>query len=179
MRRRDTRNMIAAGGVLAVLTLLLLAATPPFAERPAQSESAPASSTKNPSGPLPDFTLPDQNGKEVSLREFIGKKPVLLAFWATWCPHCVEAVPRINRMNADLSPGGKLQILALDYMESEQKVAAFIAAKRISYTVLVDRHGGVARKFHVVGIPTYILIDRSGNVVFRGYELPDIARYLP
>ena len=43
----------------------------------------------------------------------------------------------------------------------------------------MDRRGGVARKFHVVGIPTYILIDRSGNVVFRGYEFPDIARYLP
>jgi len=170
--------MRAAGGVLAVLTLLLLAATPPFAERPAQSESAPASSTETAAVSLPDFTLPDQNGKEVSLRQFIGKKPVLLAFWATWCPHCNEAVPRINRMNADLSPGGKLQILALDYMESEKKVTAFIAAKRISYTVLMDRRGGVARKYHVVGIPTYILIDRSGNVVFRGYEIPDVRNYL-
>lgn len=179
MRRRDTRNRRTAVGVSAVLALLLLAATPPFAERPAQSGSAPASSTKNPAVSLPDFTLPDQNGKEISLRQFIGKTPVLLAFWATWCPHCVEAVPRINRIHADLSPGGKLQILALDYMESEKKVTAFIAAERISYTVLLDRRGGVARKFHVVGIPTYILIDRSGNVVFRGYELPGIARYLP
>ena len=112
------------------------------------------------------------------MRQFIGKKPVLLAFWATWCPHCVESVPRINRMNADLSPGGKLQILALNYMESEQKVTTFIAAKRIFYTVLMDRGGVVARKFHVVGIPTYILIDRSGNVVFRGYEIPHVGNYL-
>jgi peroxiredoxin len=178
MRRRDTQNMKAAVGVLAVLALLLLAATPPFAERPAQSGGSPASSAKNPAVPLPGFTLPDQNGKEVSLRQFIGKTPVLLAFWATWCPHCVEAVPRINRINADLSPGGKLQILALDYMESEQKVTAFIAANRISYTVLMDRRGGVARKFHVVGIPTYILIDRRRNVVFRGYEIPDVRNYL-
>jgi len=81
-------------------------------------------------------------------------------------------------MNADLSPGGKLQILALNYMESEQKVTAFIATKRIIYTVLMDRRGAVAQKFHVVGIPTYILIDRSGNVVFRGYEIPDIRNYL-
>jgi peroxiredoxin len=175
---RGARNMRASGVVLAVFTLLLLAATLPFAERLAQSGSAPASSAKNPAVPLPDFTLPDQSGKEVSLRQFIGKTPVLLAFWATWCPHCVDAIPRINRMNADLSPGGKLQILALNYMESEQKVTAFIAAKRISYTVLMDRSGGVARKFHVVGIPTYILIDRSGNVVFRGYEIPDVRNYL-
>ena len=179
MRRRDARNRRAAVGVLAVLALLLLTATSPFAERPAQSGSSSKSSAETAAGPLPDFTLPDQNGKEVSLRQFIGKTPVLLAFWATWCPHCVDAVPRINRMNADLSPGGKLQILALNYMESEQKVTAFIAAKRISYTVLMDRRGGVARKFHVVGIPTYILIDRSGNVVFRGYEFPEIERYLP
>jgi len=179
MRRRDTRNWRAAVGVLAALALLLLAATLPFADRLAQSGSVPASSAKHPAGPLPDFTLPDQNGKEVSLRRFIGKTPVLLAFWASWCPHCVEAVPRINRINADLSPGGKLRILALNYMESEQKVTAFIAAKRISYTVLMDQSGAVARKFHVVGIPTYILIDRSGNVAFRGYEFPEIERYLP
>ena len=179
MRRRDTRNRRAAVGVLAVLALLLLTATSPFAERPAQSGSSSKSSAETAAGPLPDFTLPDQNGKEVSLRQFIGKTPVLLVFWATWCSHCVEAVPRINRMNADLSPGGKLQILALNYMESEQKVTAFIAAKRISYTVLMDRRGGVAQKFHVVGIPTYILIDRGGNVVFRGYEFPEIAKYLP
>jgi len=178
MRMRDTRNRRAAVGVLTVLALLLLAATPPFAERPAQGGSSPASFAETAAGPLPDFTLPNQNGKEVSLRQFIGKAPVLLAFWATWCPHCVESVPRINRMNADLSPGGKLQILALNYMESEQKVTAFIAAKRIAYTVLMDRRGGVARKFHVVGIPTYILIDRSGNVVFRGYEIPDVRNYL-
>jgi peroxiredoxin len=178
MKRRDTRKMRAAVGVLALFTLLLLAATTPFAERPGQSGSSPAPSAKNPVGPLPDFTLPDQNGKAVSLRQFIGKKPVLLAFWATWCPHCVESVPRINRMNADLSPGGKLQILALNYMESEQKVTTFIAAKKISYTVLMDRGGVVARKFHVVGIPTYILIDRSGNVVFRGYEIPHVGNYL-
>jgi peroxiredoxin len=170
--------MKTAGGVLAVLTLLLLAATPPFAEKWAQSERAPSPSRQTATGPLPDFTLPDQNGKPVSLHRFIGEKPVLLAFWATWCPHCVESVPGINRMHADLSPGGKLQILALNYMESEKKVAAFIAAKKISYTVLLDRRGTVARKFHVVGIPTYILIDRSGNVVFRGYEIPDIPRYL-
>lgn len=175
---RGARNMRASGVVLAVFTLLLLAATLPFAERLAQSGSSPASSAETAAGHLPDFTLPDQNGKEVSLRQFIGKTPVLLAFWATWCPHCVEAVPGINRLHADLSRAGKLQILAPDYMESERKVAAFIAAKKISYTVLMDRRGAVARKFHVVGIPTYILIDRSGNVVFRGYEIPDIPRYL-
>ena len=172
--------MRASGVVLAVFTLLLLAATLPFAERLAQSGSSPASSAETAAGHLPDFTLPDQNGKEVSLRQFIGKTPVLLAFWATWCPHCVEAVPGINRLHADLSRAGKLQILAPDYMESERKVAAFIAAKKSRRARVLRWNAAriVARKFHVVGIPTYILIDRSGNVVFRGYEIPDIPRYL-
>ncbi|MDX1815046.1 MAG: hypothetical protein R3239_03720, partial [Thermodesulfobacteriota bacterium] len=69
MKRRDTPKLRAVGGVLAIFTLLLLAATPPFAEKPAQSGSSTASSTDNAAGSLPDFTLPDQNGKEVSLRQ--------------------------------------------------------------------------------------------------------------
>ncbi len=172
--------MRTAGTVAAVLFLLLRAATPLCAESPAQGGGdAPGPPAETAAGTLPDFTLPDPDGKQVSLRRFLGKTPVLLAFWATWCPHCNAAVPDINRMHAELSPGGKLRILALDYRESERKVRAFIAEKKVGYTVLMDRRGDVARKFRVVGIPTYILIDRRGRVVYRGHELPEIARYLP
>ena len=112
-----------------------------------------------------DFTLPDAGGREVSLGPFIGKKPVLLVFWATWCPHCNESVPVINRMHTEPPAAGNLQILALDFMESREKVTAFIASKKVAFPVLLDRSGSVARGYRAVGIPTCGLRDLDGEIL--------------
>lgn len=125
-----------------------------------------------------DFTLPDMEGNPVSLDRFVGKKPVFLLFWATWCPHCNEAVPEINRIHAESGRGDRLQILALDYKEPHEKVAAFIRRKDVEYPVLLDRKGAVTRSYRVLGIPTYILIDTAGRIVYRGHEPPEISRIL-
>ena len=47
----------------------------------------------------PDFTLPSLDGQPVALNQFLGKKAVLLVFWATWCPECKEAIPEINALH--------------------------------------------------------------------------------
>lgn len=167
------------GGIFAaILTLLLLPATIFVTERTACGGAVPASTASGGETEWVDFTLPDASGKNVPLSQFIGKKPVLLFFWATWCPHCNEAVPEINRMHEEAKKNGGLQILALDFMESPEKVNAFVSSKKVLYPVLLDRTGRVARKYKVVGIPTYILIDRDGRVVYRDHELPEVNRYL-
>jgi peroxiredoxin len=125
-----------------------------------------------------DFTLETVGGEPVSLRQFLGKKPVLLVFWATWCPECKAAIPAINALHGGPA-GEKMQILALDYRETREKVAAAVTSRGIRYPVLLDAHGQVARAFGVVGIPTYILIGRDGTVAYRENVLPgDISRYL-
>lgn len=168
--------MRTVGRLAAALTLILLAATALVTEQTVGSGPPPAAPDEEKR--WVDFTLPDANGKEVSLNRFIGKRPVLLFFWATWCPHCNEAVPEINRMHEEGRKYGGLQILALDFMESPEKVNAFVSSKKVLYPVLLDRSGRVARKYKVVGIPTYILIDRNGRVVYRDHELPEVNRYL-
>jgi len=166
-----------SGKIPAVLTLFLLTAMMPVAGLTATSGDAAASASTG-NAEWVDFTLPDANGRQVSLGQFIGKKPVLLVFWATWCPTCKEEVPVINRMHSEPPTNGDLQILALDFMESEEKVNAFIKRKRVAYPVLLDRRGKVARKYRVVGIPTYILIDRNGKVSYRDHDLSGIRKAL-
>ena len=170
--------MRTVGRTGAALTLCLLVATVPFVGWTAQGGTVQASAATNETGDWVDFTLPEPGGGQVSLAQFIGKKPVLLVFWATWCAICKEEVPVINRMHSEPPTSESLQILALDFMESEKKVNAFIKRKQVAYTVLLDRRGKVARKYRVVGIPTYILIDRDGKVLFRDHELPEIGKYL-
>ncbi len=166
------------GRIASVLILSLLAATLMAAPGKADPETAPASAATTGIREWVDFTLPKPDGEEVSLAQFIGKKPVLLAFWATWCPSCNEAVPEINRMHSEPPTNKNLQILALDFMESPKKVDAFIAKKKVTYPVLLDRRGIVAKKYGVVGIPTYILIDREGGIAYRGHEIPEITQFL-
>lgn len=170
--------MRTVGRTGAVLTLCLLVATVPLLGRTAHGGTGQASAATNETQDWVDFTLPDASGKQVSLAQFIGKKPVLLVFWATWCAICKEEVPVINRMHSEPPMSGKVQILALDFMESEKKVNAFISSKKVAYPVLLDRRGRVARKYKVVGIPTYILFDRDGKVVYRDHDLSEIRKVL-
>jgi peroxiredoxin len=171
--------MRTTGKIAAASTLLLLAAAGPGTLRTAARGGVPAFAASSGNPEWVDFTLPEAGGAQVSLSRFIGKKPVLLIFWATWCPHCNESVPAINTMHSEPPTRDTLAILALDYMESRQKVGAFISSKKVAFPVLLDSSGSVARKYGVVGIPTYILIDRDGKVAYRGHEIPAVARYLP
>jgi len=166
------------GRTCAALTLCLLVAAVPLVGRTAHGGSGQVSAATNETQEWVDFTLPEPGGGQVSLSQFIGKKPVLLVFWATWCAICKEEIPVINRMHSEPPTNGNLQILALDFMESEKKVSAFIKRNKVAYPVLLDRHGKVARKYRVVGIPTYILIDRDGKVVYRDHDLSGIRKVL-
>ena len=125
-----------------------------------------------------DFTLSDLDGRPVTLGPFLGKKPVLLVFWATWCPECKAAIPEINAMvTGPLAE--TLQVFGLAFRESREKVARAVKSRGIRYPVLLDERGQAARAYGVVGIPTYILIDRKGNIAWRKHLLPgDIASLL-
>ena len=130
------------------------------------------------SGRTMDFTLPDLDGQPVTLGQYLGKKPVLLVFWATWCPECKAAIPEINAMTSE-PLAGRLQILGLDYRESQEKVAHAVKTRGIRFPVLLDEQGQAARAYGIVGVPTYILIDRRGKVAYREHALPgDLSRLL-
>ncbi len=153
------------------------AAAPPAASPAVAPVAAPGEArsagpaTRAVGGETADFTLPDMAGRPVTLSRVLEKGPVLLVFWASWCPYCNAAVPKINALQADVARGD-LQILAPDFRESRETVGAFVRAKGVRYAVLLDSDGAVARKYGVVGIPTYVLIDRRGAVAYRGNELP-------
>lgn len=162
----------------ATLFLFVLSTTVVVSGRGTGGASAPApSATAAAKGA--DFTLRSVSGEPVSLGRFAGKTPVLLFFWATWCPHCNAAVPAISKLHAEPVDGKRLTVLALDYMESPEKVGAYVKSREIPYTVLLDRDGAVARRYRVVGVPTYIVIDMAGTVVYRDHVLPpDLGKYL-
>ncbi len=117
-----------------------------------------------------DFKLGSINNEMVSISDFRDKKPVLAVFWTTWCPYCVKQLIflRDNQQNYK-----DIELLAINAGESEDKVRPFIKRNRIQYNVLLDKDNSVTGYFGIIGLPTYILIDKQGEVVVKGHAFPE------
>ena len=113
----------------------------------------------------PDFSLKDLQGRVFRLSENRGK-PVLLVFGATWCPYCVQEIPRLKNIFANYSPKG-VALVNIDIQEPQAKVARFADKHKLPYRVLLDETATVAKSYGVRGVPSFILIDKGGLVACR------------
>jgi len=119
----------------------------------------------------PDFKLPDTAGKTITLSNYKNKQQVLILFWTTWCPYCRRELKLLNDMSAQLEKEGT-QILAVNVEEPGYKVSNFIKNYGLGFKVLLDRDGSVASSYGILGVPTYVLIDKKGNKRFQENFLP-------
>jgi peroxiredoxin len=110
----------------------------------------------------PDFSLVNPDGKLVSLADFRGQ-PVLVNFWATWCPSCQLEMPFLQQVNDTWKDKG-LIMLAIDSGESPAKVKEFFASKGLSLPVLFDFTGSTSDRYGVSAIPTTFFIDMTGVI---------------
>ncbi len=114
-------------------------------------------------GLAPSFALPSLEGQEKSFEEFRGK-PILLHFWATWCPPCREEMPIFQKLYRELSPSG-LVILGINVGDSPRAVKEFVEEVGVTFPILLDAKGEVANRYGVRGLPTTFWIDSSGKIV--------------
>ncbi len=117
----------------------------------------------------PDFTLPDMNGKSVQLSSYRGKV-VLLAFWASWCPRCMEELAFLQGLSTGLA--NDLVVLAIN-QETQNLSDAHVAALRkeveglgIEFPILLDRELSVWKDYCINALPTSVILDREGVVRF-------------
>ena len=113
--------------------------------------------------PTPPLVLPAMGGQPWSLADQKGK-PVLLNFWASWCGPCRAEMPSLDLLAARHAAQG-LQVLAVNFRETDATVAAFIESAALGLTVLRDRDGNAARAFGVRTFPSTVAINRRGRVV--------------
>jgi len=119
----------------------------------------------------PELRLSELNGGQRDLASLKGKV-VLVNFWATWCPPCVEEIPSLQRLYQSLSPQG-LEILAVDVGESAKTMQKFLADKPIAFPVLMDMQGEALRRWGIYAFPTTLVLDRSHRIryaVFGAFD---------
>ena len=121
---------------------------------------------------VPDFTLKDLNGEEVTLSSFKGFRPVLLIFWATWCPYCLKEVPSLNALREKYSKDS-LEIIGIDIMEPLQVVKGYCDSKGVNYTIVLDETSEVTNSYGIAAVPTLVVIDRQGRGVVADNMLSD------
>jgi peroxiredoxin len=120
----------------------------------------------------PAFTLKDLQGNTFSFTNKL-KKPLLLFFGTTWCPYCRKEIPAYKKIYETYSPQG-LEIVYINIMEPSAKVAKFASANSLPYKVLLDEDGSVADSYHVRGVPTLILIDKTGVIFSESNQVMDL-----
>jgi peroxiredoxin len=117
----------------------------------------------------PDFTVSDIDGKPVTLSSYRGKV-VFLAFWASWCPRCMEELAFLQGLYTGLA--GDLVVLAVN-QETQTLSAAHVAKLKeeieslgITFPVLLDKDLEVWKSFCINALPTSVILDREGKVRF-------------
>ena len=109
----------------------------------------------------PQFTLKNTFGEEVSLADFRGQ-PVVLNFWASWCPPCRAEIPHFQ--DASTKYNGQAVILGVDQGEPLSVVGDFGAAFGVTYPLLLDSDNSVSRDYGVVALPKTVFIDSDGVI---------------
>lgn len=115
----------------------------------------------------PDFTLTDMDGKTVKLSDFRGK-PVLINFWASWCPPCRAEMPDLVKKSEQYKD--QVVFLGVNLTTTEQDPDGpkkFLKEFNVKYQNVLDKDGKVGSEYQALGIPTTVTVDKNGLVVDR------------
>ncbi len=108
------------------------------------------------------FTAYDLNGVKRSSSEWMGKQPLVVNFWGTWCPPCRKEIPELVKLYKEYKPKG-IEIVSLALRDSPQQVAEFASQAGMDWILLVDDRQ-TAIKYRVTGVPSTLFFDRNGNL---------------
>jgi peroxiredoxin len=118
----------------------------------------------------PDFELQALSGERVRLTDWRGH-PVLINFWATWCPPCIAEMPIIQARYALWAPD--LVVLAINAGEPVADIRPFVAEQPLTFTILADPDLKVNDRYRVRGLPASFFVDSEG--VIRAVHLGSLS----
>ena len=114
----------------------------------------------------PVVTVEDLDGKPVDFGTFIGKKPALIEFWATWCERCEELLPRLRAAHARF--GNQVEWIGVNVTinQSKSRVERYLEKEKPPFRTLWDGKGAAARAYEAMTTSYVVVVDRTGTVVY-------------
>jgi peroxiredoxin len=131
-----------------------------------------------PPAPAPAFTLASRAGQDVSLAQYRGQV-VMINFWASWCGPCRQEMPLLESIYKKYNRMG-FTMLGVNVEPDSNAANDWLKATPVSFPILYDRDSKVSKLYDVAGMPSTVIIDRSGKlrVLHRGYKPGDENEYL-
>lgn len=116
--------------------------------------------------PAPEFTLEDFDDKTYKLADYRGKL-VVVNFWASWCPPCVEEMPDFAEVKQEF--GEQFEILAINRGEDPEQAKRFAEEVGVigSYPLLLDPGDKLFKSYKSFGMPTTVFVGKDGNILER------------
>ena len=144
-------------------TLILAACLFPQSWAQAQGEAGIALGVN-----APIVSVHDLDGKPVDLGIWIGKQPVFLEFWATWCEQCEALLPRVQA--AEATYGTKVAFLGVNVVvnQTPERVRRYASNTDVPFQILYDDQGASIRAYQVPTTSFVVIVDRSGKVAYTG-----------
>ena len=109
-------------------------------------------------------------GKKIKLGNYLSNGPVLINFWATWCAPCIKEMPYLDQFEKKYKDKGfSVLAVSVDNQKSLSQVRSFIKTKKFSFEIFLDPNMQIFKKLNGNLMPTNVLVDKSGKVVWRHY----------
>ncbi len=139
----------------------------PAAEQTPQAETDPAENNNADENPdAIDFTVYDAAGNEVKLSDFYGK-PIIINFWTTWCPYCIEEMPYFEE--AWKKYGEEINFLMVDCVDGDRETQemgeSYIEKNGFTFPVYYDTTEIAAYTYQIYSLPTSVFIDSEGKIL--------------
>jgi peroxiredoxin len=111
----------------------------------------------------PDFSITTDSGRTMTTSNF-GGKLLVLNFWATWCPPCIEELPSLNEFQQRYANAGVV-VLAVSIDTDEKAYRNFLSRARLSFLTARDPDKKISADYGTVKVPESYIIDRNGKVI--------------
>ena len=126
-------------------------------------QQANVSGTAQNQNQAPDFSLSKLGGGSISLAEYKGKKPVIVDFWASWCPNCRRDIPHLNSFYQKYKD--QVEVIGINLQEDPSAVQNFVSSQGVSYPIALDPNWQASRAYGVQYTNYHVLIDKNGDIV--------------
>jgi cytochrome c biogenesis protein CcmG/thiol:disulfide interchange protein DsbE len=113
----------------------------------------------------PDFSITADNGRTITAANF-GGKLLLLNFWATWCPPCIEELPSLDQFQRQFANSG-LVVLGVSVDKDEKAYRRFLSRVNVSFLTARDPDSKISADYGTFQYPESYLINRDGKVVMK------------
>jgi thiol-disulfide isomerase/thioredoxin len=108
------------------------------------------------------------DGKEADLAQYTGKTPVVMEFWATWCPNCKELEPTLLDAAKKFGAQVKFVGVAVSVNETPERVKAFVAKHGLPGDQYFDTKGNATDAYDVPATSYVVVLNKAGKVVYTG-----------